>query len=56
MDPALDATGLLTRIQAWAKKPVSTDLNLVSLALTTIFVATVVFLYCRFLGYITETA
>ena len=55
MDPALDASGLFTRIGAWAKKPVTSDLDLIGLTLTVVFIATVVFLYARFLGYVTET-
>jgi hypothetical protein len=55
MDPALDSTGFFTRIAAWAKKPVTSDLDLLGLALTVVFIATVVFLYHRLLGYITET-
>lgn len=55
MDPAIDANGIFTRLGAWVKKPVSTDLDLIGLALTVVFVATVVFVYCRFLSYVTET-
>lgn len=56
MDPTLDSSGLFTRLSAWAKKPVTTDLSLIGLALTVVFIATVVFLYVRFLSYVTETA
>ena len=55
MNPATDAQGLITRLSAWAQKPWTTDLDLVDLALTTIFIATVVFLWWRLLTYIVES-
>lgn len=55
MDPSLDASGLFSRLGAWAQKPLNSNMDLVGLALTVIFVATVVFLYHRFLAYIAPT-
>lgn len=56
MDPKTDARGLVTRLMAWAAHPWKTDLSLVDLALTTIFVATVVFFYWRLLSYVHESS
>lgn len=56
MDPKTDAQGLVTRLAAWAKHPWQNDLSLVDLALTSVFIATVVFFYWRLLSYINESA
>lgn len=55
MDAKTQEPGLIPRLQAWAMHPLSQDMDLLGLALTVVFTATVVFLYCRFLSYVTET-
>ena len=55
MDPATDAQGLTTRLMGWAAKPITTDMSLVDVALTTVFIATVIFLYWQLLSYIKES-
>jgi hypothetical protein len=55
MDTKTQEPGLIPRLQAWAMHPLAQDIDLLGLALTVVFVATVVFLYCRFLSYVTET-
>lgn len=56
MDPTLqNQNGLYSRIEAWAKKPFSQDMNLTDLALTVGFVTVAAFLYWTALRYITET-
>ena len=55
MDTKTQEPGLIPRLQAWAMHPLKQDMYLMGLALTVLFIATVVFLYCRVLSYVTET-
>ena len=48
------AKGAVTRVKDWAAAPVTQDMDLVNVALTTAFVATIAFLWTRVLAQITE--
>lgn len=49
------SSGLVGRLSKWAAAPMNTDMNLVDLALTVLFISTLVFLYWCGFRYISET-
>lgn len=47
--------GLVSRLQRWASHPLSNDMNVVDLGLTTLFVTALAFLYWCGFRYISES-
>ena len=48
------AKGVITEIKDWALHPVKNDMDLVEVALTTMFVVLIAFLWTRVLNMITD--
>jgi hypothetical protein len=46
--------GMVTRLGNWAKKPITDDMDMVAVVMTTILVVTIAFAWTRVLRLVTE--